>query len=240
MSGGWQIHEHGSVSSTQDILKDMANKGAAEGNVVVAAEQTVGRGRHGRSWESQPGNLYLSLLLRPNCRAAQLGQISILAGLAVYQALGELVKDPKDLMLKWPNDVLLGGRKCAGILIETSLKSDVVEWVAVGIGVNINSAPENGVFLNGYTKREVSAESCRSFLLSYMGMHYLQWKTSGAFQGVRIAWMSGAHAKGEPVSVKIDKDLLEGDFHGIDEQGSLLLQTQGGEIKTITAGDVYL
>src|SRR5690606_32282573 len=138
----WIIEEHDVLGSTQDALKAVASE-RPEGFAVQARRQEGGKGRQGRQWISPEGNLYLSVLLKPaKVEAVHVGQLSFVAALAVAKTVASYLKD--GLMLKWPNDVLLAGKKCAGILLETDVKDGKVRWVAVGIGVNIASAPEIG------------------------------------------------------------------------------------------------
>jgi BirA family biotin operon repressor/biotin-[acetyl-CoA-carboxylase] ligase len=127
------------VTSTSDVLKDLARAGAPEWSVIVADAQTAGRGRHGRAWRSTPGNLHLSVLLRPRAAPAAWGRIPLLAGLAVAEALEAPGLDPR---VKWPNDVWIGGRKVAGVLVESASAGAGIESAVVGVGVNVAAVPE--------------------------------------------------------------------------------------------------
>lgn len=117
MAIAWSIETHDSVKSTQEILKGMARLEEPEGKVIHAFEQKNGTGRHGRPWISEKGNLYLSLLLRPECHAQKVTQFSLLTSLAIADSIQTYMTKPESLMLKWPNDVLISGEKCAGILL---------------------------------------------------------------------------------------------------------------------------
>ena len=133
---GQPLIELDEVTSTNDVLRGMAEQGAMEGTAVVAQTQTHGRGRQHRPWHSPPGlGLYLSVLLRPPWAASESGALALLAGVAVAQALKQL--GLPDVKLKWPNDVLAGGKKICGVLIEPVLKGDHIEFAVVGIGVNV-------------------------------------------------------------------------------------------------------
>ncbi|MGH6912481.1 MAG: biotin--[acetyl-CoA-carboxylase] ligase, partial [Geminicoccales bacterium] len=132
-----------SVASTNDEARGRAEAGASGGLVITAREQTEGRGRYGRSWASPPGHLYASVLLRPDCAMAATTQLSLLAGLALAGALEGLGPPGLDLKLKWPNDVLIGGAKVAGLLLEGTARPDGrAAWVLVGSGINVASYPD--------------------------------------------------------------------------------------------------
>ena len=232
----WTLETHDSIPSTQDIIKDHAHAGAPEGTAVQALEQLCGHGRHGRTWDSPKGNLYLSFLLRPECGASMVGQVSLLVALALAQVIERYTDQVR---LKWPNDVMLDGRKCAGILLETELGTDdSVQWVAIGTGVNIAGAPQ-GVRLCDYIRDDIDVNTFRDAFLAAFGDLYVRWQEDG-FEALRAAWLSRAHPLGSAVSVKVGEQLEKGFFHDIDAQGNLRLQSENGAIKTITAGDVYL
>ena len=134
------------VGSTNDNAKQLAEAGAPEGTLIWAREQTHGRGRQGRHWSSPPGNLYASLILRPSIAVDQAPQFSFVAAVAMADTLASLLPAPATQVChKWPNDVLVAGRKIAGILLESSVgDGGVLEWLVVGVGVNVHSHPLNG------------------------------------------------------------------------------------------------
>ena len=138
---GHPLLSYDEVTSTNDVLKDLAVEGAGEGTAVVARRQTQGRGRRGRSWSSVPGQgVYLSVLLRPEIPAADAGLLAILGGVAVVRALEHL--GLSELTLKWPNDVLARRKKIAGILIEPRIGEGRIEFAVVGIGINVAQKAE--------------------------------------------------------------------------------------------------
>ncbi len=239
MSLQWNIDVRERVTSTQDDLKSEAAFG--EGRVIQAVLQDCGRGRHGRIWESQPGNLYLSLLLEPECDARLIGQLSLAIGLAVWRAAREVVVGTDELMLKWPNDVLLGGRKCAGILLETALETEgAVEKLYVGVGVNVASAPPDiGAALQDYSDEAIDVMEFRDVFLEHVRWLYSCWQGGGAAE-IFEAWLEAAHPAGAALSVKVGTNLVRGEFHSIDDFGNLILSIEGNKFTTITAGDVYL
>lgn len=242
MSVDWRIEKHDEVHSTQDIITGVAAMGEPEGKVVVAAAQTGGRGRHGRQWVSEAGNLYLSFLLRPGCSTRVIGQLGLVIGLALGTALRKFVDDPDLVVLKWPNDVLLDGQKCAGILIETELSesSATLVSVAVGMGVNVSSAPVGlGAALNEYAAARVSRDDLLQEILKQVGAHYKAWLTDG-FAAIKPAWLAMAYPKKTPMSVKIGPQIQRGVFYDVDDDGNLLLHDSELRLKKITAGEIYI
>lgn len=233
MTFDWDIQRFEALSSTQDTLKGLCD--AAEGTVIVAHMQKGGQGRHGRVWESPPGNLYFSFVLTPDCKAIEIGQLSLLVGLALHRALSSFTDEA--LLLKWPNDVLLGGaqKKCAGILIDCDLVGDAVRSCIVGIGVNIAHAPDYAVSLDA----DLSADDVLQHFLAIFQEVYVSWKTDG-FEAFREAWLGAAHKKGASLSVKIGERLESGAFHDIDALGNAILRMEDGSFKTISSGDVFL
>jgi len=243
----WDFSIFECLPSTQDLLKEKAQEGAMEGLVIQAASQTKGRGRQGREWHSQEGNLYLSFLLKPNCSVQDIGQISLLIGWALGRSISEFIQKPESLSLKWPNDLLLEGRKCAGILLESSLDcTGRIEWLAVGLGVNVSAVPEKmsgniGASLNDYATQPIDLALFRESLFIHLEACYTLWQEQG-FAPIREGWLAMAHDFGAPVTVKITpQDIRSGAFEGVDGRGALLIRTDKKEaVETITAGDVYL
>jgi BirA family biotin operon repressor/biotin-[acetyl-CoA-carboxylase] ligase len=136
----WRLEVFDQLGSTSDLCTDRAKSGEAEGLAVLALRQTAGRGSRGRSWQAPEGNLNLSVLLRPARPATQAGLFSLLTGIAVAEALEQFFAPPT--MLKWPNDVLLGDAKLAGILLDAAPNGQKLDWLVLGIGMNLRHAPE--------------------------------------------------------------------------------------------------
>lgn len=236
----WKIETHDSLPSTQDALKKLARIGKPEGTVVHALVQTEGRGRHGRKWVSEKGNLYLSLLLKPSGEARHIGQVALVAGVATADAIQKYLVDPDAVTLKWPNDVLLDGVKCAGILVETDLTpKNSLSWVGVGIGINIVDAPVGvGHRLDRYAKKTPSIIALRTSLLSSVDKYYTLWQKEG-FEIIQEKWLQYAHKKGSRIKVRVGTNTMEGIFQGIDDNGNLLMTDSKLNLKKITAGEVY-
>jgi BirA family biotin operon repressor/biotin-[acetyl-CoA-carboxylase] ligase len=236
----WSIETYDSVESTQDIAHAKAKENTPEGFVAQALQQTGGRGRHGRTWVSEPGNLYMSVLLRPDCSAQKIGQLSILLCIALAETISPHLKNGSDLMLKWPNDILLAGKKSAGVLIETGLSENgMIDYAVLGIGMNIAHAPAEGIPLDKLAIQPVSPERFRDQFLENLASFYHQWQKAG-FDEIRQKWLALAHAKTSEMQVKIGTRIEKGRFETIDEEGGLILIDASGQQKKVTAGEVYL
>lgn len=142
MAGPLTVHRVERTASTQDLAHQAGEAGAPHGSVFVAAEQTGGRGSRGRSWHAPAGGLWLSALVRP--AAAAVGLLSLRAGIAVAEGLGQMPSLPR-VLLKWPNDLIVDGRKVGGLLVETRWRGDVVEWAVIGVGINVHNDVPDGV-----------------------------------------------------------------------------------------------
>src|SRR5258708_4173593 len=142
LPGGFLLHRYDTVGSTNDEARQLARDGAPGGTLVWAAAQSAGRGRRGHLWQSPPGNLYLSMVLRPEAPPANAPQLGFVAALALGDALDQLAAPGLQLRYKWPNDLLAGGKKLAGILLESEMAAGGgLDFVILGIGVNLVSAP---------------------------------------------------------------------------------------------------
>lgn len=231
-----------SVSSTNDVARDLALSGASEGLCVIAREQTAGRGRQARSWSSPPGEgLYLSLILRPSVTASASGIITLAAAVAVAETLRldfEIAAD-----IKWPNDVLVVGRKICGILVEAAIEDDRLQYAIMGIGVNLaqRSFPEEignaATSVRMETDRAVEPEEFMQLLFPRLEHWYLV-ATSDAAR-VRERWeelSSSGHAC--RVSVESADGVIEGVTRGLTAGGGLIVELATGERREIVAGDV--
>lgn len=218
----WDIHQFESLESTNATALS-----CPPGTVVMAECQTAGRGRYGRTWQSPKGNLYMSLVL------SDLGKnnayIAFLTAVAVADSLPGF-----DIALKWPNDVLLSGKKLAGILIEKE-----GDKLVVGIGVNVMTSPEEGVLyptanLEGRLRPMTLA---KRILLQYNTL--LDLLDKKGFKEIRKRWLSYATGLHKPISIHLADVELQGIFKGIDAKGALLLKQKKGT-RTLTVGDVFL
>jgi BirA family biotin operon repressor/biotin-[acetyl-CoA-carboxylase] ligase len=208
---------------------------------ISAATQTGGRGRRGKSWVSPPGNLYASLLLTEPSPPAIAPQLSFVTGLAVHDAVVACAPGlASSVKLKWPNDLLLGGRKLAGLLIEA--ESQPQFSVAIGIGVNCVSHPADTAYgatdlkTNGIT---IVAEGLLAKLAASINARLVQWATGTGFSSIRSDWLARAANLGEAIMVRLPERQLTGIFEGIDADGRLLIATPDKITETISAGDVF-
>ena len=229
------------LDSTNDEAKRRAATAAPEGTLVWALAQSTGHGRRGRQWVSPRGNLYLSLVLRPQCRIAEAAQFGFAAALAVAEACAGFVAADAALRCKWPNDVLLDGRKIAGILLESAADArGGVDWLVLGIGVNLATHPEGVEFpatslaAAGAT---VTPEAMLVPLAERLQAWYAAWREQG-FAALRAAWLARAHGLGAPIRVRLATEELNGRFAGLDETGMLLLDGEGGR-RHIAAAEIF-
>jgi BirA family biotin operon repressor/biotin-[acetyl-CoA-carboxylase] ligase len=241
---GYALYAFDRVESTNDEARRLAEQGAKAGVVVVARQQIKGRGRHGRIWQSPPGNLYASLLLRPDCTIAASAQLSLVASLALAEALVALAPPEVDVRLKWPNDVLVRGAKVAGLLLESAAgANERPAWVIVGSGVNIESAPSGTPYpatalrLEGFPPLEPL-----DLLARYLGAldRWLARWREGGFPAVRPAWLALGSGVGERIRLRLPGEELAGRFLDVTEQGALLLGEEGGRRRQITVGELLL
>lgn len=221
-----------SVASTNDYAKDMARNGVAEGTVVWAQEQTSGRGRQGNNWVSNRGNLFTSIILRPGKQPLEAGQISFVAAVALAETLKDLLPASVPVALKWPNDVLLQGKKSAGILIESE-----EGFIIVGIGVNVAHAPEGAGSLQAFgvaADAGLVLEKLANRLISLYGL----WQKQG-FGPIRDSWLGFAHNIGNTINVRLPRETFAGKFIGIDATGALQVEMQDGTQRNIASGEVF-
>jgi len=237
----FRLECHEALESTSSTLKQRAEAGEAEGLAILALQQTAGRGRQGRGWESASGNLYLSVLLRPNVPLRDAPQWSFVAAVALAETLKPLLPEAAQPSLKWPNDVLLHGAKLAGILVETSLTaSHALDWLCIGIGVNITNKPNlpdrATACLAEYLPDRPTPQTLAAALLHSLG-HWHEIRLRHGFAPIRDAWLRHGPAMGAAVSVRRDGALTEGAFAGLSPEGALML-AKGREIQLILAGEI--
>jgi BirA family transcriptional regulator, biotin operon repressor / biotin---[acetyl-CoA-carboxylase] ligase len=242
LPSAYRLVLYDTVGSTNDEAKRLAHAGAEEGTLVWALEQTAGRGRRGRAWASPPGNLYASLILRPRCPVDQAAQLGFIAALAIGDTLGSICERLEGLSYKWPNDVLLRGRKMAGILLESELgEGDAPGFVVVGVGINLVLSPRDTAFPVTSIAEEglgvVSPGAALERFVRHFQAWAERWREEG-FEPVRAAWRSHAAALGESIRVHLEPATLHGRFLDIDQHGALLLES-AGEIRHISAGEIF-
>lgn len=238
------VRREGSVTSTNDVARAAAEAGAAAGLLVVAERQTAGRGRHGRSWASPPGNLHASLLLRPRRPTAELASLSLVVAVALAECVESLL-GPIGVRVKWPNDVLVRGAKVAGILLESSADADGrCRWLIVGIGVNVRWSPGAGV---GYPTTDLlacgladaRAGRVLDALTGVLGGALATWEEAG-FAPFRERWLARAAGLGDALELRSGRRTVRGRLVGVDATGAVVLRTDRGGTASFAAGELVL
>lgn len=234
------LRRYARIGSTNDEAKRLAAEGAGEGTLVWARVQTTGHGRQGRVWVSLPGNLYASLILRPEVPAAVAAQLGFAAALAVGETCLDFAPGAA-ITFKWPNDVLLDGRKVAGLLLESESRAGGgLVWLVLGIGVNLVTYPVNADY-PATALSAAGAEVSSDVMLAALARRFLDWYDRWRGQGfaaLRPAWLKRAQGVGKPMRVRLPQTAFTGIFAGLDEDGALLLDTEAGR-RRIEAGDVF-
>lgn len=239
---GWSVVTFDTVGSTNDEAMARAEAGAPEGTVIRALRQEAGRGRRGRGWDSPPGNVYSSTILRPPVRPAEAAQLSFVTALAVADTAGPLIASRHPVAIKWPNDVLVGDAKISGILLESAVgEGGLVGHVVIGVGINVISAPLATRYGATHLSALGSTASTDAVFAAYIGalaQRYVEWR-SGGFAATRVEWLRCAAWLDRDIEVSLGETVLSGRFVDLDEQGALLLQTADGGVRRITAGDIF-
>ena len=239
MSISWAVQHFDILPSTMDVAHETAKQGADEGVVIVTKEQNAGRGRHGNNWIGPPGNLYCSIILRPKIDIQNIGQYSFMVAVALGQSVAPLLKSGTVYQNKWPNDCLIDDQKFAGILIETGFNRNAeLDYIAIGLGVNIANAPEGRNFLNNASDYNFNAEQfLPKFLESLESIINLSQEEG--FHRIRELWLKNAKGLGDGLTVRLPNETLQGIFDGLDEDGALLLGLANGSQKMIHSGEVF-
>ncbi|HEX5745645.1 MAG TPA: biotin--[acetyl-CoA-carboxylase] ligase [Archangium sp.] len=240
---GQSIHFHESLPSTNEAAFRLAADGAEHGEVVITDQQTAGKGRRGRTWVSPAGlNLYFSAILRPELPPQRAPELTLVAAVALAEALREA---DADALIKWPNDVQIGGRKVAGILTELSAEPERVHFVVLGIGVNLNAGPEHfppevastatslSQALGRRVNRALFTASLWGRLEEWLDLHH-----EVGFEPVRARWKELSATLRQEVLVRTGGSELRGVAEDIDTSGALLVRTAGGSLERVLAGDV--
>jgi BirA family biotin operon repressor/biotin-[acetyl-CoA-carboxylase] ligase len=238
---GVRLIAYDQLPSTNTEALTLARQGERGPLWVTAERQTAGRGRRGRSWISEQGNLFASLLLTDPAPAEHWPELSFVAALAIHDAVVELAPTLKpQLAIKWPNDLLLRGAKFAGVLIEGEGSSETGA-VAVGIGVNCANHPASTDYLAtdlAAAGASVTPAALFAALSAKMLGRLAQWNEGEHFSTIRADWLSRAAGVGETIRVRMADRELVGQFEGIDDSGHLVLELPEGGNQTVTAGDV--
>jgi BirA family biotin operon repressor/biotin-[acetyl-CoA-carboxylase] ligase len=236
------VHHFETLDSTNDLAKDLATRGAPEGTVVVAEAQTGGRGRLGREWDSPPGvGLYVSLVLRPMLPPLELPQITLTTAVAVVRAVRRAA--PVTPGIKWPNDLLVNGKKLGGILTEMETESDRIRHVVVGLGLNVNNPefpPELAARATSLTLATGGSFSRVKLLQAWLEEFealYDRFLNQG-FTEILAEWKASAVTLGKMVTVRQGPREISGQALDVAPDGALLLRTASGEIIRVTSGEI--
>ena len=241
---GGNFHYFPELDSTNTYARQLAEDGAREGEIVIAEAQTQGRGRLGRRWQSPPfANLYFSVILRPQLPPAQAPQITLTAAVALAETIASLIAQPATI--KWPNDILVHGKKLAGILTEASCDAQRVHYVILGIGVNLNyrvAAMPDEIRAHATSMAELTGQSLHreSFLrrlIQGLDRCYGELEESG-FAQLAPRWEAHFGLRGKRVRVKLLDQIVTGRAIGIDKEGALLIEDERGARQRVLAGDV--
>jgi BirA family transcriptional regulator, biotin operon repressor / biotin---[acetyl-CoA-carboxylase] ligase len=239
---GYGLKAFDVIDSTNEEARRLAAAGEPGPVWISAARQTAGRGRRGRAWESPTGNLAATLMLRPGKSAGECAQLSFVAAVSAADMLAGFAPHA-DIRLKWPNDVLAGSRKIAGILLESaSTGGDPPGWLAVGIGVNLAMHPE-GTELPATSLKALGAsvpppEDALLNLAAQFARWYEVWLAQG-FGAIRDAWLARAAGLGTRIRARLATEETNGVFEGIDGNGALILREGAGSVRHIAAGEVF-
>jgi BirA family transcriptional regulator, biotin operon repressor / biotin---[acetyl-CoA-carboxylase] ligase len=241
---GWLIHRYDTVTSTMDVARVLAQFGARDRTVVLSVEQTAGRGRGGRSWRSPAGTaVFCTIILRPPITSERLSTLPLLSGVAVAEAIEDV--SGCDARLKWPNDVWLGAdqnnAKVAGVLVTSSLHGNAVDFVLVGIGINVlvesDDLPQGATSIHAATGAAATPDEVFNALLHRFDRAYVDFvRTHG--RPSLAGWRARAALLSEVVTVEDGSRSLTGIFSGIDEDGGLLIEEPGHRIQKVVAGDL--
>ncbi len=231
------------TGSTNEDIKLLAKEGAVNGTLVVADMQTAGRGRRGRDWFSPKGeSIYMSLLLRPKCMPNQASALTLVMALAVLEAIEEIA--PGMGGIKWPNDIVINGKKVCGILTEMGLKHNEIDYVVIGVGINVNqssfageiAATATSIALECGTNMERAELIGR--VLHYFEQEYAHFEKTYDLTGLVDRYNQYLLNKERQVRVLDPKGEYEGMALGINSQGELLVKCQSGEMIEVYAGEV--
>jgi BirA family biotin operon repressor/biotin-[acetyl-CoA-carboxylase] ligase len=243
---GWRVHYFEKLESTQETAAAMAARGARHGEVVIAEQQSAGRGRMGRRWHSPPGvNFYGTFILRPEIPVAQAAILSLTAGVAVAEAMESVAGGI--VALKWPNDVWLGGRKAGGIIAEAVTDPrQRLACVLLGIGINLNlpkeQIPEDlrdkATSVLAATGKTCDRSTFAAKLFSRLDTRYMETLSAG-FAAIRPVWERYSALTGRRVTVVDGQNRLHGTVLGIGPDGVLLIESEGRTIPVLT-GDVSI
>lgn len=236
------------IDSTNEEAKRLAADGLEGSHAIWAKSQTQGHGRYGRQWVSPEGNLYLSLLLQPECDVTDASQLAFVAAVAMADTVSFFLPNSAEIGYKWPNDIMVNNKKIGGILLESRLQanSTVLDWMVVGVGINVSYFPQLAPERTGYFATSLHAEGAETTHVDAVLYKFMQaftaarakWKKYG-FLPLKELFLEKALNIGKAITVCTANDRLSGVFQGIDDEGCLLLLLEGGHQKAISVGELF-
>jgi BirA family biotin operon repressor/biotin-[acetyl-CoA-carboxylase] ligase len=231
------------VGSTNTFCLERARVGDPGPLWVTARRQLDGRGRRGRTWISEPGNLFASLLLTDPGPQEALGSLPIAVALALYRAIAAVGPWLRDrLRIKWPNDILIDGKKISGILIEADPLPNGARAVVIGIGVNVMHSPDNPLYPATTLRQSdvtTSAEDLFAHLYRELALVLVEWDEGRGVGAIVDAWKAHLSGLGQKITVNLPDRSLSGTFYAIDNEGFLHLALPNGDVMRIASGDVF-
>ncbi|MFH0764150.1 MAG: biotin--[acetyl-CoA-carboxylase] ligase [Candidatus Omnitrophota bacterium] len=244
---GKSLISYKKVDSTNTVAYGLAEKGSKDGTVILAEEQALGKGRQGRRWASpSKGGIYLSCILRPGITPNEIPKITLLSAVAAAKSIRQLTG--LNAMIKWPNDILVNTRKVCGILTEMKAEQDMVDFIIIGIGINVNTPirllPKGASSLKEELRRAGKAEDLSRIeltgrVLENLESDYFLMKKNG-FKPVIEEWKELSAMLGSRIKVIMQNRQFEGQVHNIDEHGSLVVRTESGVLEKVSSGDIVM
>lgn len=244
---GRHIHHFDVVDSTQIIAHKLAQEGAPDGTIVIGEEQTAGRGRMARPWESAHGTgIWMTVIVRPDVTPQQASSYTLVVAVAVTKAIKTLYKNVEPA-IKWPNDLLINGKKCTGILTEMQAEADCVQALLVGIGINANQVEndfspeiaEIATSLRLAAGEEINRAALVATILQYLE-YYTELFVKEGFARIKTLWEQSSCTIGQRIEVTTLRERFEGIASGITDEGVLQLTQDNGTVRTIYSGDIRI
>jgi BirA family biotin operon repressor/biotin-[acetyl-CoA-carboxylase] ligase len=243
---GHSLHYLEQTDSTQTVARELAENGAREGTVVIAEQQSSGRGRMGRKWHSPPGKgIWMSIVLKPRIPIQLAPQLTLLAAVALSRSIKRIAG--VNVGIKWPNDLLIGGKKVCGILMESNAEDERLQYVIAGIGISVNlteqdypeSLREIATSLRMASGQQISREQLLVDFFQEFEHLYNVFHDEG-FSPIRTMWEANSISLHHPIRVTTAKGVVEGTAEAIDEFGALIVALPEGTVVKIYSGDVQL
>ncbi|WP_042478018.1 biotin--[acetyl-CoA-carboxylase] ligase [Bacillus ndiopicus] len=242
---GHKIHHYDEVDSTQILAHEFIRNGAADGTVIIAEKQTAGRGRMQRPWDSAEGHgVWMTTIIRPNVLPHQAPQFTLVTAVALVHAISDVCQNFKP-SIKWPNDILINGKKCAGILTEMVAEADRIQALLVGTGINVNQQQEDFPEELHSIATSMAIEEGQKidravFVAKFLGHleHFNDIYVKEGFAPIKTLWEAASGTIGKHVRATTLREVIEGQAIGITEAGVLEIRTANGEIKSVYSADI--